>query len=312
METEGIQKVKIGRKKDGLEFDCLAFADDLAILAVSYEDAVKQINILKETAERAGLLISFEKTEYMTNVEQGPKFLETIYGKIKKVAKFKYLGEIIQSNGLDKEANMARTRKMETAFHLTKNVYNKKSISRNTKLKHYDTVIKPEGLYASECLAMNTAKQLDELEKKERKVIRKILGPNYEDGKWKLKSNRELYEKTERITDTMRKRRITFYGHLSRMNDDRLTKQLFDYFDKNPKTHMPWFKGVKSDLEEMGITRMDVDNREVFRSKVKNFVGFQAKLKKKTGGVWTEERRKQQSERMKDYWRIRAREKRKS
>lgn len=44
MEEEGIPKIKIWRNKYNLEIDCLAFADDLAILA-----------------EKAGLQKSYEK-----------------------------------------------------------------------------------------------------------------------------------------------------------------------------------------------------------------------------------------------------------
>ena len=39
----------------------------------------------------------------------------------------------------------------------------------------YSIVVKPECLYASECLALNY--NLDELEILERRIIRKILGP---------------------------------------------------------------------------------------------------------------------------------------
>lgn len=130
-DTDKIKKVKIGRSKD-LEIDCLAFADDLAILSDNLDDAIKQINNLKEIAEKSGLQISFEKTEYITSVNTAPTYMETKYGKIKKVLKFKYLGEINQPNGLDKEANKTRIRKLETAFHLTKNLYNKKCLSLDT------------------------------------------------------------------------------------------------------------------------------------------------------------------------------------
>ena len=124
----------------------------------------------------------------MTNRKDVPRQITTNYGKIRKVSKFKYLGELIQPNALDKEAVLARAREMELAFQLTKNIYNKKSISINAKLRHYNTVIKPDGLYASECLALNTARQVDEVEKKERKIIRKIPEPKCEDGKWKLRN----------------------------------------------------------------------------------------------------------------------------
>lgn len=297
-------------KGDNLKIDCLAFADDLAIIAESIEDAAKQINILQETATKAGLHISFEKTEYMTDWKETPKYMETKFGRIKKATKFKYLGEIVQPNALDKEANLARARKMEAAFQLTKNLYNKKSLSINAKLQHYNTVIKPECLYASECLSMNTAKQLGEIEKKERKIVRKILGPKYENGKWKLRSNKEIYERIERILDTMRKRRVAFYGYLRGLEEKRLTKRIFNFFDKNPKTSMTWIKEVKADVREMEITEEERVKGEKFRAKVKHFKGFQEKIKKKTGVVWTDERREQQSERMKSYWKERK-EKRK-
>ena len=59
------QPIKLGRTN--IKVDCLAFADDLAILARDTATAQKQIEILKEIAEKVGLQISFEKTEYMSN-----------------------------------------------------------------------------------------------------------------------------------------------------------------------------------------------------------------------------------------------------
>ena len=35
--------------------------------------------------------------------------------------------------------------------------------------------------------------------------------------------------------DTIRKRRVTFYGHMKRINGDRLKKNIFDFFDKPPR-----------------------------------------------------------------------------
>ena len=122
------------------------------------------------------------------------------------------------------------------------------------------------------------------------------------DGERRLKSNKEVYEKIEKITDTMKKRRVTFYGHLKRLNLERETKRIFDFFDSNPKTKLTWFIEVKKDLEEMKIEEEDVENRNEFRRRVKQFEGFQEKRKRKTGAKWTEERKKQHSERMKKYW----------
>lgn len=45
-----------------------------------------------------------------TNTTTGETRIEGKCGKIKRTGKFKYIGERIQPNGLDKEANNERTR----------------------------------------------------------------------------------------------------------------------------------------------------------------------------------------------------------
>lgn len=39
-------------------------------------------------------------------------------------------------DGLDTESNKSRPSKLEQAYHLTKNTYNKKNTSNNTKISH--------------------------------------------------------------------------------------------------------------------------------------------------------------------------------
>lgn len=83
------------------------------------------------------------------------------------------------------------------------------------------------------------------------------------------------------------------------MNEGRLTRRLFNYFDRSPKTQITWIKEVRKDMEEMEIDGEEVERRKEFRAKIKGFGGFQEKEKKKTGAKWTEERRKKHAERMK-------------
>ena len=92
------QNIYLGHKRDGLAIDCLAFADDLALLASSIEVAVMQLNILRHQAAKVGLQVSLEKTKYLTNISESPRKLQLEQGIIEKVNKFKYLGEWIESN----------------------------------------------------------------------------------------------------------------------------------------------------------------------------------------------------------------------
>jgi len=58
--------------------------------------------------------------------------------------------------------------------------------------------------------------------------IRAVYGPKYEDGEWKSRTNRELEElsKGEDIIKWMKGQRISWLGHLERM-EDRMPKKIF-------------------------------------------------------------------------------------
>jgi hypothetical protein len=63
----------------------------------------------------------------------------------------------------------------------------------------------------------------------ERKVFRSIYGPKYEDGEWKIMRNRELevLNKGENIVKWIKGQRISWLGHLERMEEDRMPKKIF-------------------------------------------------------------------------------------
>ena len=60
----------------------------------------------------------------------------------------------------------------------------------------------------------------------ERKIFRRIYGPKYENEEWKSRTNRELEEtsKGENIVKWIKGQRISWLGHLERMEEDRMPK----------------------------------------------------------------------------------------
>jgi hypothetical protein len=62
----------------------------------------------------------------------------------------------------------------------------------------------------------------------ERKIFGRICGPKYEDGEWKSRTNRELEElnKEENIIKWMKGQRISWLGHLKRMEENRMHKKI--------------------------------------------------------------------------------------
>jgi hypothetical protein len=63
----------------------------------------------------------------------------------------------------------------------------------------------------------------------ERKIFRRIYGPKYEDGEWKSRTNRELEKlsKGEYTVKWIKRQRISWLGHLERIEEDRMPKNIF-------------------------------------------------------------------------------------
>jgi hypothetical protein len=64
----------------------------------------------------------------------------------------------------------------------------------------------------------------------ERKVYRRILGPVYDNEKvnWRILTNKEFYAmlKKPTITDTIRLNRLCRFGHVQRMEQNRIPKRV--------------------------------------------------------------------------------------
>jgi restriction endonuclease S subunit len=63
----------------------------------------------------------------------------------------------------------------------------------------------------------------------QRKIFRRIYGPKNENGEWKIRTNRELEEisKGEDIVKWIKGQRISWLGHLERMEEYRMPKKIF-------------------------------------------------------------------------------------
>jgi hypothetical protein len=87
------------------------------------------------------------------------------------------------------------------------------------------------------------------------------LPPKYEDGKWKSRTNRELEElsKGENIVKWIKGQRISWLGHLERMEEDRLPKKIFtqelEGMRQRGRPKKGWREEVERDLQVLGVRR---------------------------------------------------------
>ncbi|KAJ8872584.1 hypothetical protein PR048_026190 [Dryococelus australis] len=224
---------------------------------------------LHEISYQTGLQISYVKTQYMDPKSTGKRPLKTQYGKISQVARFKYLGETIQPTGLNTISNTERIVKLQKAYEITWNHYNKRAVSRNAKPRHYNTVVLPEALYKAETTMIRGMTKIHDIEKQERKILTKTHGVVLRDGTWFRRPTKDLYENTDIITDKFRKRRLQFYGHLFRKGEDRLKKNIFNIVNAS-KSNINCMKETQEDLERLKISEEEIKDRKKFRNRIRN------------------------------------------
>jgi hypothetical protein len=119
----------------------------------------------------------------------------------------------------------------------------------------------------------------------ERKIFRRIYGPRYEDGEWKIRTNRELEElnKGENIVKLIKGQRIIWLGHLEKMEEDRMSKNIFiqelEGTRRRGRPRKGWREEVERDLQVLGVRRwrelvIDRDKRRRIFRKAKAHSGL--------------------------------------
>ena len=85
--------------------------------------------------------------------------------------------------------------------------------------------------------------------------------PKYEDGEWKSRTNRELEElsKGENIVKWIKGQRISWLGHLEKMEEDRMPKKIFtqelEATRRRGRPRKLCREEVERDLQVLGVRR---------------------------------------------------------
>jgi hypothetical protein len=95
----------------------------------------------------------------------------------------------------------------------------------------------------------------------ERKIFRRIYGPKYENGEWKVRTNRELEEmsKGENIVKWIKGQRTSWLGHLERVEGGRMPKKIFtqemEGTRRRGRPRKGWKEDVERDIQVLGVRR---------------------------------------------------------
>ena len=92
----------------------------------------------------------------------------------------------------------------------------------------------------------------------ERKIYRRMYGRKYENVEWKSRTNRELEElsKGENIVKWIKEQRISWLGHLERVEEDRMSNtQDLEWTRRRGSPRKGWKEEVEIDLQVLGVRR---------------------------------------------------------
>ena len=204
------------------------FADDCALNACSEADMQASMDLFSNACTNFGLTISTAKTEVLYQPAPGSEYVPPKIRCNDKLLPtteaFIYLGSTLsrQAN-IDKEI-ARRLAKASISFGgLRAKVWEKSGISTATKLKVYKAVVLPSLLYGCETWTIY-ARHAKKLNSFHMRCLRSIMRIRQED----RVPDTEVLEKAnaESVFSLLKRAQLRWAGHVYRMEDSRIPKQL--------------------------------------------------------------------------------------
>ena len=196
----------------------LRFADDIDGLAGGEKELANLVERLDRTSTAYGMQISAEKTKLMTNNTKGISADIRVSGeKLATVNNFKYLGAIVSDEGSKPEI-LARIAQTTSALTKLKTIWKDKNITLSSKIRLMRSVVISIFLYACETWTL-TADTERRIQAVEMRCFRRLLGISYQDhitNEEVRNRIRQAIGPHEDLLTTVKKRKLKWYGHVSR------------------------------------------------------------------------------------------------
>lgn len=230
----------------------LSFADDQLVLAQDYDDIEYMTRKLIEEYKKWGLEINIKKTEYMC-IGGTQQDLTLGNGEIiKHCDAYKYLGMTITQEGNVDRAIEERNNQGRKAITLLNSILWDQSISNNNKHRIYNAIVKSIITYSSEVWQIKE-RYKRKLEATEMDFWRRSAGKSRLE---RVTNNRirEIMNVKHTIVDDINTKQLRWYGHVQRMSEERLPKQILTWTPhgrrKRGRPRLSWREGINREMRE--------------------------------------------------------------
>ena len=228
------------------------------------------------------LEINKKKTQTMVISEdtKAPKVDIEIEGeRLEQVSKFRYLGQMITEDGRSEEEIKKRIGMAKSIFEKMKKLLISRKVSTTLKLRLIRCFIWSVLLYACETWTL-TAVLEKRIEAAEMWMYRKITRTSWKDRKTNREVLNDLGLKTTTLIETIKKRKLAYYGHIRR--HDTLQRRILEGKVEGKRGRGRRRKSWLGNIEEASGMKINqccemAKNREKWRSMVSNLLTEKAK-----------------------------------
>ena len=202
----------------------MLFADDAVVTSHTEKELQCLVDRFYQACKDFGLTISLKKTDVLSQDVDTPPAIYIDDYQLEVVHQFTYLGSTISDNlSLDSEISKRIGKAATTLGRLTTRVWENPKLTIPSKMAVYKACIISSLLYGSETWT-TYSKQERKLNSFHMRCLRRILGIHWSD----KVPNAQVLERAGLTTmfTLLRKRRLGWLGHVLRMEDGRIPKDI--------------------------------------------------------------------------------------
>ena len=202
----------------------LLFADDAALVSHQQDGLQSLMDRFSDACDLFGLSISQNKTQVMGQATPSPPCITVNGEELEVVHQFQYLGSTTTDTlSLDVDLNKRICKVSTTLSKLTKTVWENKHLTIPTKISVYKACVISTLLYGSESWTTYSTQE-QKLQVFHLRCLCRILGITWQD---KVPNNDVLLRAgIPSMFTLLRQRRLRWLGHVHRMEDGRIPKDL--------------------------------------------------------------------------------------
>jgi hypothetical protein len=233
------------------------YADDACIIAECLMRIMEVMAALVEESEKFGLKMNYSKTKIMPigkNETSWPT-VKLAGHDVEVVRSFTYLGSEMKAEGGSESEIIRRIALAGSVFNKLQKMFKRHDIKLKIKLRVFNTCVIPVLIYGCESWSVTKVME-NKLNAAENKWLRRILRISYREHV----TNEDVRGRTQQplISDTIRRRRMKWAGHVLRMKENRNPKRILNYKPKGKRTvgrpRRRWRDCFEEDLRSAGIS----------------------------------------------------------